>query len=186
MPLSSIRDNPQFMAQLAYAGIGSRETPDDVLRQMTVMSGWLARRGWHLHSGGARGADTAYASGAPDARTLHLPWPGYEGHAGDDCHVPAGDVFHRCIALASDHHPAWQRCSRGARSLHARNVSILLGPDLATPVNAVVCWTRDGKVLGGTGMGIRIARHFGIPVLNLGTLHPRTVCERLEAIRARA
>ena len=174
------------MPQLAYAGIGSRETPDEVLRQMTVMAEWLARQGWHLHSGGARGADTAFADGAPGARTIHLPWPGYEGHAGPDCHIPSGDIYQRCITLASDHHPAWHRCSRGARSLHARNVSILLGRHLSTPVNAVICWTRDGKVLGGTGMGIRIARHFGIPVLNLGNLHPRAVCEHLETIRAKA
>ena len=33
-------------------------------------------------------------------------------------------------------------------------------------------------------MGIRIAHDRGIPVLNLGALHPRAVCERLEQIRA--
>ena len=39
---------------------------------------------------------------------------------------------------------------------------------------------------GGTGMAIRIARRYGIPVLNLGSLHPRAACERLEEIRAAA
>ena len=174
------------MTQPSYAGIGSRETPSEVLHQMTVMAAWLTRQGWHLNSGGARGADTAFASGAPTARTLHLPWPGYEGHSGADCHIPAGDVFHRCVALAQAHHPAWHHCSRGARSLHARNVSILLGRDLAAPVKAVICFTRNGHVRGGTGMGIRIARHFGIPVLNLGSMHPRAVCEWMQQILAEA
>ena len=35
-------------------------------------------------------------------------------------------------------------------------------------------------------MGIRIAQDRGIPVLNLGLLHPRAVCERLEDIRMAA
>ena len=51
-----------------------------------------------------------------------------------------------------------------------------------------VCWTCDGGglVTGGTGMGIRIAKAHGIPVLNLGAIPPRTVCERLAAIRRAA
>ena len=35
-------------------------------------------------------------------------------------------------------------------------------------------------------MAIRIAQGHGIPVLNMGVLHPRTVCERLERIRIAA
>ena len=174
------------MSQLAYAGIGSRETPPDVLDQMTVVARWLERRGWHLHSGGACGADSAFASGTADARTLHLPWPGYENHAGAHCHVPSGELYHRCIALAAEHHPAWHRCSQGARRLHARNVSILLGPALTDPVDAVVCWTKGGRATGGTGLGIRIAQHVDIPVLNLATMHPRAVCEALERLRSPA
>ena len=34
-------------------------------------------------------------------------------------------------------------------------------------------------------MGIRIARKYGIPVMNLGTMHPRDVCVELEKIRKR-
>ena len=35
-------------------------------------------------------------------------------------------------------------------------------------------------------MGSRIAHDRGIPVLKLGILHPRAVCERLEEIRIAA
>ena len=173
------------MTQLAYAGIGSRRTPPDVLRQMTVLAAWLERRGWHLHSGGAAGADTAFAAGAARARTLHLPWPGYGNHAGPDCHAPSGDRYRSCVAIAEAVHPAWHRCKPGARKLHARNVSILLGRDLDSPVLAVVCWTDRGRVTGGTGMGLRIAAIRDIPVLNFGSMPPRAICEALEDIRAR-
>ena len=91
-----------------------------------------------------------------------------------------------CLAVAAALHPAWHRCSSPARKLHARNTAILLGEGADTPVHAVIAWTSRGLVSGGTGMGIRIARDRSIPVLNLGLLHPRAVCERLEEIRAAA
>ena len=174
------------MTQLVYAGIGSRATPPSVLEAMTTIAAWLARRGWHLHSGGAAGADSAFAAGAPaQRRTVFLPWPGYRGNAGPDCRTVSAERSHRCLAIAAALHPAWHRCSPAARKLHARNVSILAA-DTDAPVDAVACWTRDGLPSGGTGMGIRVARRYGIPVLNLGVLHPRAVCERLEEIRAAA
>ena len=80
-------------------------------------------------------------------------------------------------------HPAWHRCSPAARKLHARNAAILLSFGLDRPVDAVVAWTRDAVVTGGTGMGLRIAVAHGIPVLNLGAMSPRQACERLLAIR---
>ena len=172
------------MSSLIYAGIGSRATPSTVLEQMTVMAAWLTRRGWHLQSGGAAGADTAFAAGAPPGRrTLFLPWPGYRGCGGADCHILSADEMDRCLAVASALHPAWHRCSHAVRRLHARNAAILLGADTTSPVSAVVCWTVGGAISGGTGMSIRIARQHGIPVLNLGALHPRTVCERLDELR---
>ena len=175
------------MTQLVYAGIGSRATPRAVLDVMTTLAAWLARQGWHLRSGGAAGADSAFAAGAlAGSRTVFLPWPGYRGNAGPDCRTLGADRMRRCLAIAAALHPAWHRCSPAARKLHARNAAILLGEDADAPVHAVVAFTVGGAVRGGTGMGIRIAHDRGIPVLNLGSTHPRAVCERLEEIRAAA
>ena len=146
------------MTKLIYAGIGSRATPDSALRDMTVMAGWLARTGWHLASGGADGADTAFAGGAPAGqRTLYLPWPGYNGHAGPDCRTLSRSALSACMEIAARLHPAWHRCSPGARKLHARNAAILLSSGLDRPVDAVIAWTRDAAITGGTGMGLRHA-----------------------------
>ncbi|MYF08754.1 MAG: hypothetical protein F4233_12875, partial [Rhodospirillaceae bacterium] len=66
------------MPTLLYAGIGARATPAAVLADMGIISGWLARTGWRLSTGGADGADTAFAGGAPAGRrTIWLPWRGY-------------------------------------------------------------------------------------------------------------
>jgi len=172
------------MTTLTYAGIGSRRTPRSVLADMTTMAAWLARTGWNLASGGADGADTAFAGGAPAGRrTLYLPWPGYNGHGGTDCVVPGRSEMDACIDIAARLHPAWHRCSSGARRLHGRNAAILLGTQLDRPVDAVVAWTERGSLSGGTGMGLRIAAEWGIPVMNLGAMSPRAACERLRAIR---
>ena len=171
------------MTHLTYAGIGSRATPPDVLRDMTKMAAWLARTGWHLASGGANGADTAFAGGAPAGRrTLYLPWRGYNGHGEPDCVVLRRSKLFACMDIAARLHPAWHRCSSGARRLHARNAAILLGANLDRPVDAVVAFTPGGAVTGGTGMGLRIAAERGIPVMNLGAMSPREACERLLAI----
>jgi len=169
------------------AGIGARATPAAVLADMTTMAAWLARTGWRLASGGADGADGAFADGTPvERRTIFLPWRGYNGHRGPDCRVLSPAAMASCMEIAAPLHPAWNRCTPAIRKLHARNAAVLLGETLERPVDAVVCWTAGGAVTGGTGMAIRIARAHGIPVFNLGSMTPRAVCERLAAIRRAA
>ena len=44
---------------------------------------------------------------------------------------------------------------------------IALGPILDDPVEFIICWTPGGKVTGGTGQAIRIAKDLDIRVFNL-------------------
>ena len=175
------------MTQLSYAGIGSRETPAEILKQMTVLSAWMSRRGWHLHSGGAAGADTAFA------RAHRSP------HARSSCPGPAMSVTQvrtvispraKSTAAAPRSPPSCTprgiNADREPGSCTAGTSPFYSGASLSTPVSAVVCWTKGGQVIGGTGMGIRIAQAFDIPVLNFGSMHPREICLRLEEIRTAA
>lgn len=50
-----------------YAGIGSREAPEDILTFMKWIGSKLYEKGYILRSGGAKGADTAFAMGAAEA-----------------------------------------------------------------------------------------------------------------------
>ena len=75
-----------------YAGVGWRETPQTTLADMTRMAHWLHRTGWHPNTGGAPGPDQAFVDGTPPGtRTRYLPWAGYNGHTGPDCHPLSGD-----------------------------------------------------------------------------------------------
>ena len=149
---------------LIYAGIGARQTPAATLRDMTIMAAWAARTGWHLATGGASGADSAFAQGAPTSkRTIYLPWRGFGGQCDPDCRVLAATQMERCMDIVRRLHPAWHRCSPGAQKLHARNAAVLLGCNLDRPIDAVVCWTPGGAVVGGTGMALRIAARAADP-----------------------
>lgn len=150
-----------------YTGIGSRETPVPILSQMSTLADHLAGAGWTLRSGGAPGADTAFADGAASHPlgkvVIYLPWSGFNGVCGV---VPP--FTDEVMTLAARYHLAWGACSAGARKMHARNVYQVLGDDLRTPSKFVVCWTKDGKGGGGSGQAIRIARAHGVPVFDLG------------------
>ena len=141
-----------------YAGIGSRNTPSQILRTMEQFARDAA--GWTLRSGAAYGADSAFERGA-ELTEIWLPWRGYNSHVSQSIVTPAA------IAMAAKFHPAWDRCSQGVRKLHGRNMHIILGDDLQTPVNFVVCWTVDGAITGGTGVALRCAIQHSIPIFNL-------------------
>lgn len=138
-----------------YAGIGSRTTPEDILAKMSGIAIALdARAGsdFTLRSGGAKGADTAFAKGAKRSIILR---PHHATEA--------------AIEMASKYHPAWHNCNDYVRKLHGRNAQIILGENLDSPVLFVLCWTPKGNEVGGTALGIRIAKDKvnNIPVFNL-------------------
>lgn len=169
---------------ITYAGVGSRETPAKIEAQMTKIAEWLNRRGWHLRSGGALGADNAFFQGTdPDNSTIYLPWLGYNRLSGSHTIVLTNHENGVAEHMASDYHPAWDKCSQGARKLHARNAAILYGRDLNDPVSCVICWTENGETKGGTGMAIRLAEANNIPVFNLGNMSAHDVCQELLKIK---
>ena len=153
------------------SGLERTQTPPEMLGAMTELARGLERTGWHLHSGGADGADTAFENGTTRAgRTVYLPWKGYNDRTGDECVTLTNSEQSHAQGVVSKYHGAWQRCSRGARALHGRNHAIIHGLGHAAAdrrVDAVICWTPGGATQGGTATGMKMARTAGIPVLNL-------------------
>lgn len=161
------------MNRQCYAGIGSRITPPHILDRMRDLAARLSAAGYALRSGGAEGADSAFESGARRAGgavELWIPWRGFNGRDGL-AWLPSDDH----MTAAQSLHPAWNALSPGVRRLHARNVGQVLGQDLSSPVDFVICWTPDGcesevtrsRMTGGTGTAIALASRRGIPVINL-------------------
>lgn len=155
------------MSELIYAGIGSRETPSNILDIMRSLGMAMANRGHLLRSGAADGADTAFEAGCGGGKKeIYLPWPGFQRRATSERGIrayPTPEAFD----MAAKYHPNWAACSSGAMALHARNCHQVLGWDLNTPADLIICWTVDAKGGGGTGQAIRLAKALKIPVFDL-------------------
>lgn len=169
----------------AYAGIGSRATPEPILDLMRACAIRFKQEGWTLRSGGAPGADTAFEGGATifgdySRVEIYLPWGGFEQRL--DALVARTHPQRQAYIIAKQHHPTWERLTEGGRNLQARNAHQILGYDVTRPVLSkfVLCWTP--KRGGGTGTALRIAAAYNVPAWDLATSEAR---ERIEAMLAR-
>ena len=149
------------MTNLFYTGVGSRNTPHYFCNLMTKVAKRLDDLGYTLRSGGASGADTAFERGT-NRKEIYLPWKGFNGNNSDLYNIP-----NEAYNIAADIHPRWKDLAIYVRKLHARNVLQVLGLYLDNPSKFLVCWTKDGKEIGGTRTAIVLAREYNIPVINI-------------------
>lgn len=150
-----------------YAGIGSRETPENVQEYFALIATLFAYKGIVLRSGGAQGADKAFEIGCDKVngqKEIYLPWRRFEN---SDSNLIISNP--KAYQIAEQFHPYWHNLKEGAKKLQARNSHQVLGEDLETPSSFVLCWTKNGMGSGGTGQAIRIADHYNIPVFDAGT-----------------
>lgn len=177
---------------MMVAGVGSRSTPLDVLKDMRFIGEKIRDAGGWIRSGGAMGADRAFEEGARSRCIVYLPWP-QNGEAArfhrmteakcflfDDADQEAKDRARRSVYL---YHPAPEALKFAGRRLHSRNYFQVMGTN-EQRVDAVVCWTRiiGDKPQGGTAQAIRIARAHDIPVYNMAVKawrDPRSILEKL-------
>jgi hypothetical protein len=164
-----------FFVMNYYTGVGSRETPAEVLNLMYDLAAKLGGRGYILRSGGADGADKAFEDGCckVDAdMEIYLPWSGFNDHV----HNPEKGYFlpdlyegGEAFKIASGVHPAWDKLTQGAKRLHSRNVFQVLGHDLDTPSKFLVCYAKPvgDSVSGGTRTAVELAKKWNVPVVNL-------------------
>jgi hypothetical protein len=157
-----------------YTGVGSRETPEEKLAQMSDIGEILATKGYTLRSGAADGADRAFEAGVlrvpKGSLELYLPWKGF-----NDSTSLRHVVTEAALELAKTIHPRWSELKESVRKLHARNCYQILGETLDRPTEFVICWTPDGceteaartRATGGTATAIVLAHRHRIPIFNL-------------------
>ena len=145
-----------------YAGIGSRNTPQNILKFMEKIASILEECGYILRSGHAKGSDQAFERGVKNLKNKEIfvsrdakPW-----------------AYETVKKYMPNDRPAtfdsWQPYIRG---LLARNMMQILGDSGEEPVQFVVCWTSQGDYqtseVGGTGYALRCALDYKIPIFNL-------------------
>lgn len=150
-----------------YAGIGSRQTPKEICAVFNNIGRELANRGYILCSGHADGADKAFELGCDKVpfskKEIYLPWRDFNGSDSGLYALPE-----EAYILAKQFHPRFNELNPTSQKLIARDGMQVLGLDLKTKVDFIVCYTDEGKSKGGTGQALRIAKAYNIPVYNFG------------------
>lgn len=153
-----------------YTGIGSRETPPEILEQMQAVAYRLAHQGFTLRSGRAKGADAAFQRGAYDYAKA-LDEEGVKVVSEKMKNIARIYVPWEKFCLENKLHPKWLRnvaiveknapdfyakaidtlktvmnqdhfnaCSTGAKRLHVRNTFQILGDLLDKPSEVLLYW----------------------------------------------
>lgn len=132
---------------------------------MTAIARFLESEGYTLRSGGAGGADLAFECGVATLKDIYLPWEGFNGSTS-----PLFGICESAIAMSVKVHPTHDALRKRVKALllHSRNCYQVLGKELDTPSEFLICWTEDAKKVGGTRTAIVLAEENNIPVLNLG------------------
>ena len=170
-----------------YTGIGSRQTPPDVLDLMTELAGILAYNEFILRSGHATGADRAFEIGCDGLSRIYLPWEdfGVKPYLDD----PGMEVIGTEIAFEDQYERNFKRMvtdglcrnttKQAMRKLHGRNYCQVYGHDAeSTPSEFLVCWTKNARLIGGTATAIKLTNITDIPVYNLADPSHRKKIEK--------
>lgn len=164
-----------------YAGIGSRNTPPNVLQIMKEVALILEDNGYILRSGGAQGADEAFQSGVkyPLNMEIYLPYPGFRGKYMNQTGYLYIDNHHQDYDKAYQsliYHPAGFKMRQTVKNFMIRNYFQIYGIMNRGLSRFVICWTpgaANGYTIkttfddGGTAQAIRLAAVNNIPVYNL-------------------
>lgn len=122
-----------------YTGIGSRNTPEDILELMSKIAKKLETLGYTLRSGGANGADKAFENGVENLKEIYLPWKNFNNNNSEFF-----NVSDKARDLASKFHPNWSNLKFSVKNLMGRNAYQVLGYNLDKKSEFVICWTPDG------------------------------------------
>lgn len=177
--------------QIYYTLVGSRKTPKDIMELMVKFAEKGCSFGYIGRSGGAEGSDSCLEDGVKSFRDkinlaptngsefmeIYLPWKDFNGRDSSMSGyytLPWMDNKYGAEKIASEIHPAWDKCSQGAKKLHSRNIYQLLGRDLNTPSRFILCWAepkykdrRTEEVKGGTGTAVKLGIDNGVEIINL-------------------
>lgn len=163
---------------MIYTGVGSRAVPMEFLLPIKEIAFWAAKNNWTLRSGGADGCDSAFETFHHGEKEIFLPWKGFNKNR-SELFPPPADAY----VIAETIHPNWWGCSKFSKDFHARNIQQVLGRDLDSPTDCVVCWTPEGATVGGTATAIRCAMRLDIPVFNLALLSSREIIMRMKDLQ---
>lgn len=147
-----------------FTGIGSRLIDSKHINLLYKIACLLEQDDWKCRTGDASGSDSVFRDAySTNPRNLSIYTPA-------QIQIDLCGNASKAKEIMYKYHPNPDAVKRNKFSecLLARDVYQVLGPSLEEPSKIVICYTQEGKLIGGTAMAIRIANAYGIPVLNIG------------------
>lgn len=163
-----------------YTGVGSRETPMDVLLLMVRLGRTYCDLGMCLRSGDAIGADYAFYVGARLSKRfeetgarIYLSKDGIQ----ERYHNPAlgfynaelfTETYEDAKKIAEEARGGFWGLGKGGIALMTRNTYQVLTETLQAPSRALLYWgipignVKNEKIRGGTNVALQIAKRFGV------------------------
>jgi len=136
-----------------YSGVGARDHEPEAVAIIGELAREISDLGGILRTGKAKGIDRLFRDSHPGERDII-----------SDKGVPPPEAYD----IAARNHGAWHLCDDRTRAVHARNAMIHLGADTVSPVRFGLVWSSAGiEDMGGSALGMRICREFGIPSFNV-------------------
>lgn len=169
-----------------YTGVGSRNTPENITDLMSNIAVVLYGADYTLRSGRADGSDYAFQRGAEYQhkqkamisstrlkQEIYVPNKRFNVKYGrlGELDPSEWDNYEEAEDLMFSIHPKGQFLRGFAREAHIRNMYQVLGRDLNTPSEFLICYAetdRFGNALGGTASAWKLATRYNIPCYNLG------------------
>lgn len=175
--------------QLTITGIGSRQTPQRVMKEMIKIGAWCLKNDILVRSGHAEGADYAFEKGAKENCIAYLPWKNF-GMERTMLGTPIvfeklpKKIQNELYEIAPLNHPAWSGLSAGVKKIIGRNMCQVRGHlERAVYSQACVYWTHAGNTSGGTVFTRNFADKYEVPCFNMQTYETATeVIKNLEEI----
>lgn len=167
-----------------YTGVGSRETPENILKLMTGVAKKLNEYDYVLRSGGAKGADCAFEIGA-DKCDIYSVNEKHKPISKKPNIIPNLEEYRDLAKICCLHYN--KITNQYAKDLHTRNICQVIGHNINEIIKSdfLLCYTKFGDYVGGTTTAIRCAEHFDVPIFNFGTYDSIiNVIEREEKIKS--
>lgn len=181
-PVLNTLPNKSESKTMRYAGIGSRETSPELLKEMTKAAAYLDSLGYTLQTGftyksketglDEEGADKAFSDGSKN-KILFGPSGIRETKDGKTVsRVYDKSVTEKTYQVVDELHPAPERLTPGAKKLMSRNTNQIFGENLDSTVDFVLFYAKENpsnpmRPQGGTGQAVEMARRKGIPTINM-------------------
>lgn len=159
--------NPEFYKPFALAF--NQDIPESILPMLEALTTKLNELGYTVRIGGNKGIEE-FIEDKMQRKEVHLPWRNF-----NEKESKLTFNTKQAFILAKQFSPVYDRLPDSVKAFLARNVRLILGNNLKSPLLFLITWSKDGvesakhrtAQTGNVGHVIAMADMLRVPIFNL-------------------